>query len=131
MTNKEIALGRSFYDREAFFTWEQIKNDLPEARHIDLTADNLELRVFLFLRPDENHTVEFINFGLDGEGNMRDASYIMKNYYHIDYHPLEEADAALVWEKYQCKNFIDSGAKFDSAMSKLYDVILGKDKETE
>ena len=129
MSDNKVAPGRAFYDNEAFFTWEQIKGDLPEPRHIDLTSNGSEIRVFLFSRPSgEDHTVEFINFGLDEMGAMRDASYIMKNYYHIDYYHIEEADAAHAWERYQCQTFIDSGAKFDDQMSRLYDVILGNRK---
>jgi len=131
MTDKKITPGRVFYDKEAFFTWEQIKGNLPDPRHIDLTSNKSEIRVFLFVRSGEEHTVEFINFGIDDEGNMKDASYIMKNYYHIDYHPIEEVDAALAWERYQCRDFFDSGANFDEGISRLYDVILGKKNNTD
>lgn len=131
MTEKKITPGRTFYENEAFFTWEQIKGNLPEPRHIDLASNNSELRVFLFVRAGEDQTVEFINFGLDEDQGMLDASYIMKNYYHIDYCALEGKDAAFAWERYKCQGFIESGAQFDSAVSNLYDIILGNKKNAD
>lgn len=115
---------RKLYEKEAFFGWEKIKNALPECIHMDLVSGGSELRVFISIDGDRDPTMSFINFGLS-DGKPQDASFIMKNYHHIDFHGIPDEEISAAWDKYGCEAFIASGAVSDVSKTELYNIILG------